>query len=78
MTKHHLGMVNRPAPQRAGAPEIEITPAMMAAGTDAMWAWYESDGWPDVAPRLIYEAMEKARLGLVPPSLRSGRNTDKV
>ena len=50
-----------PAQGVAGAPEIEITPAMMEAGIDAMYAWYASNDPPDWGVRPIYEAMVRAR-----------------
>jgi hypothetical protein len=45
----------------AGAPEIEITSAMMEAGIDAMYAWYASNDPPEHGVRPIYEAMVRAR-----------------
>ena len=61
----------------AGAPEIEITEAMMQAGVDAMYAWYDSDGPPEWGVAPIYEAMERARRGLPSPNPQH-QNSDKV
>ena len=46
-----------------GAPGIEITPAMMAAGYAAMRAWYNSDADLPAGARLVYEAMTATKHG---------------
>lgn len=66
LTKHPQKLDNATAPcslvvpHGAGAPEIEITPAMMEAGIEAMYAWYSSNDPPEWGVRPIYEAMLKA------------------
>ena len=53
-------------PKDAGAPEVEVTPAMKMAGEQALAEHFfelvDSHGYPEIA-RIVYEAMEAVRRG---------------
>ena len=65
-TTHTIGSISSPQPPRAvdGAPEIEITPAMIAAGDLALSRRFfdlcDGNEYPQIA-RIVFEAMMEAR-----------------
>jgi hypothetical protein len=61
----HTGVVSAESAE-AGAPVIEVTPAMIAAGMDALTSRYQDLVWPelDLYPEIlctVYRAMVASR-----------------